>query len=41
MNDGKTAPSGAEWKVTKLESFPPPDKWDDWVEYDSKDWPRM
>ncbi len=34
------APSGEEWRVTPLESFPPPEKWDDWVEYDSKAWPR-
>ena len=34
------APSGEEWRVTPLHSFPPPDKWDDWVEYDSKAWPR-
>lgn len=30
------APSGEEWRTTPLESFPPPEKWDDWVEYDSK-----
>src|SRR5215467_6297965 len=26
--------------TTELASFPPPEKWDDWVEYDSKAWPR-
>ena len=28
------------WQVTPLESFPPPDQWDDWVEFDAKAWPR-
>lgn len=23
-----------------LDKFPPPDKWDDWVEYEAKAWPR-
>jgi anaerobic selenocysteine-containing dehydrogenase len=26
--------------VTPLESFPPFEQWDDWVEYDAKAWPR-
>lgn len=26
--------------VTPLESFPPMDQWDDWVEYDASAWPR-
>ncbi len=26
--------------VTPLESFPPVDQWDDWVEYDPSAWPR-
>ncbi len=34
------APSGEVWQVTPLESFPPLEKWDDWVELDSKSWPR-
>ena len=34
------APSGQPWQTTELASFPPPDKWDDWVEYDSKAWPK-
>jgi anaerobic selenocysteine-containing dehydrogenase len=25
----------------KLTKFPPPDQWDDWVEYEAKDWPKM
>ncbi len=25
----------------KLTKFPPPEKWDDWVEYEAQDWPRM
>jgi anaerobic selenocysteine-containing dehydrogenase len=28
------------WQVTPLESFPPMEKWDDWVEYEAKEWPR-
>jgi anaerobic selenocysteine-containing dehydrogenase len=28
------------WQVTPLESFPPPDRWDDWTEYDAAAWPR-
>lgn len=24
----------------KLTDFPPPDQWDDWVEYESKSWPK-
>jgi anaerobic selenocysteine-containing dehydrogenase len=27
-------------KVTPLESFPPIERWDDWVEYDAAEWPR-
>ncbi|MCG3134687.1 MAG: Nitrate reductase [Planctomycetes bacterium] len=34
------APSGEPWRTTDLRSFPPPEKWDDWVEYDSAAWPR-
>jgi len=34
------APSGEPWQVTSLASFPPMERWDDWVEYDSKAWPR-
>jgi anaerobic selenocysteine-containing dehydrogenase len=34
------APSGEPWLVTELNAFPPPEKWDDWTEYDSKAWPR-
>ncbi len=33
-------PHGEEMRVTPLASFPPPEKWDDWVEYDAKAWPR-
>jgi anaerobic selenocysteine-containing dehydrogenase len=29
-----------EMTTTPLESFPPIEKWDDWVEYDAKAWPR-
>jgi anaerobic selenocysteine-containing dehydrogenase len=34
------APSGEPWQFTELRSFPPPEKWDDWVEYDPQAWPR-
>ena len=34
------APNGEAWQVTPLESFPPLERWDDWVELDSKSWPR-
>ncbi len=34
------APSGSPWEVTPLASFPPPEQWDDWVEYDAKAWPK-
>lgn len=27
-------------RTTPLESFPPPDQWDDWQELDAKAWPR-
>jgi anaerobic selenocysteine-containing dehydrogenase len=39
-NQPALAPSGEPWRTTELASFPPPEKWDDWVEYDSKAWPR-
>ena len=34
------APTGEAWQITELKSFPPPEKWDDWTEYDAKAWPR-
>ncbi|MCE9634569.1 MAG: molybdopterin-dependent oxidoreductase [Planctomycetes bacterium] len=37
---GDVAPSGEPWQFTELRSFPPPAKWDDWVEYDAQAWPR-
>jgi anaerobic selenocysteine-containing dehydrogenase len=39
-DDARVAPSGEEWRTTPLASFPPIEKWDDWVEYDAKAWPR-
>lgn len=30
----------APMTVTPLESFPPPDQWDDWAEYDPRAWPK-
>ena len=38
--DPAVAPSGAAWQVTPLASFPPLERWDDWVEYDAAAWPR-
>jgi anaerobic selenocysteine-containing dehydrogenase len=26
---------------SRLASYPPPDRWDDWVEFDSRSWPKM
>ena len=34
----ETLPPGMQ--VTPLHSFPPREKWDDWVEYDAKAWPK-
>ncbi|HVB61662.1 MAG TPA: molybdopterin-dependent oxidoreductase [Ktedonobacteraceae bacterium] len=34
------APSGEPMTVRDLASCPPPEKWQDWVEYDAKAWPR-
>ncbi|MCH8824943.1 MAG: molybdopterin-dependent oxidoreductase [Planctomycetes bacterium] len=33
-------PMANDFSITPLESFPPIDKWDDWVEYDAKAWPK-
>jgi anaerobic selenocysteine-containing dehydrogenase len=34
----QTLPEGMA--IAPLESAPPPEKWDDWIEYDAKAWPR-
>ena len=34
------APSGEPWRRASLLTTPPPDQWDDWVEYDARAWPR-
>jgi anaerobic selenocysteine-containing dehydrogenase len=34
------APSGAPWRTTPLANFPPPERWNDWVEFDPKAWPK-
>jgi len=34
------APSGEQMTVRELASCPPPERWNDWVEYDAKAWPR-
>ncbi len=34
------APSGEQMSVRDLATCPPPERWDDWVEYDAKAWPR-
>ena len=26
--------------TAKLSSYPPHDRWDDWVEFDAKSWPK-
>ncbi len=28
------------WRITPLASFPPPEQWDDWAEWDAKSWPK-
>ncbi len=30
----------SDFSITPLESFPPIDQWDDWVEYDAAAWPK-
>ena len=32
--------AGESMRVRDLASCPPPERWDDWVEYDAKTWPR-
>lgn len=34
------APSGEPMTVRDLASCPPPERWNDWMEYDAKAWPR-
>src|SRR5258708_12885641 len=34
------APSGEQIIVRDLASCPPPERWQDWVEYDARAWPR-
>jgi anaerobic selenocysteine-containing dehydrogenase len=33
-------PAGEPMRVRDLATCPPPERWDDWVEYDAKAWPR-
>ncbi len=40
MTNADIAPSGEQWQVRDLATFPPMERWDDWVEYDAKAWPR-
>ena len=40
MTTPDLAPSGEPWLQQDLRSFPPIERWDDWVELDSKAWPR-
>lgn len=40
MSQSQNAPSGEPWRITSLKSFPPPEKWDHWEEYDAKAWPK-
>ncbi len=37
---GEIAPGGEQMMVRDLASCPPPEQWQDWVEYDAKAWPR-
>src|SRR4029079_10073688 len=34
------AQSDAPPKTSKLSSYPPFERWNDWVEYDAKSWPK-
>ncbi|GCE10012.1 molybdopterin-dependent oxidoreductase [Dictyobacter aurantiacus] len=34
------APNGELMRVADLASCPPPERWNDWMEYDAKEWPR-
>jgi len=34
------APSGEQMTVRDLASCPPPERWQDWMEYDARAWPR-
>ncbi len=31
---------GSDVQVTPLASVPPPERWDDWVEFEARDWPK-
>src|SRR5690606_33415193 len=35
-----TSPAESGMQVRDLASFPPPERWDDWVELDPKAWPK-
>ena len=37
---GARRPTGYGPQDKRLESYPPPERWDDWREYDPKAWPR-
>ena len=34
-------PVGRLTEPGQLTKFPPPEKWDDWVEYEATSWPRI
>src|SRR5881628_3409282 len=40
MDDSRDLNLPEGMMVTPLEKAPPPSKWDDWVEFDAKAWPR-
>ena len=40
MSDRDDPNSTRGMNQTSLESAPPPDQWDDWVEFDAQSWPR-
>jgi len=35
-----SSPDPATLRITPIENFPPPEKWDNWVELDAKSWPK-
>jgi len=43
-NAAQQTPEGSQSKPIRigptLASYPPPDRWDDWTEYDAKSWPK-
>ncbi len=40
MSETKETTKDQRMASAKLASYPPHDRWDDWVEYDAKSWPK-